>query len=202
MTGRRYAQVGVVFGLGVSTWANVAQAWPHGWGARLMAAVWPSILYLSLEVLARTAWAGKGGKWASRCAAGVVGLVAAILSYQHLRDLLLTYGEGSLSAALGPLGIDGLMAVCAAALLTKPADEPAPAPVVEPVAEAKPEPTEKPRQPIVKANGHDKRAVDIAAEIRSGLDPSINSLTKRYKVSWSTAKRLHDEAKALAGVMS
>ena len=217
MTPRRYAQVGVVFGLSVSTWANVARAWPHGWGARLAAAVWPTIVYLAIEVYARTSWGGRVGLWVARGAAVIVGLVAAYLSYQHLAGLLAHYGEPKWSARLGPLGIDGLMALCAAALLNKPADDeatPEPGPAVatynstprelesEPQTPTKVAPPPKPAQR--KVNGRDLRVVETVGLIRAArakgeADPLPNAVAAHFGVTWKTGKSLHGDAMAEVG---
>ncbi|GAA2355727.1 DUF2637 domain-containing protein [Dactylosporangium salmoneum] len=45
-------------------------------------------------------------------------LVAAVVSYRHLSGLFRHYGEDPLTATLGPLAVDGLMVMAAAALLT------------------------------------------------------------------------------------
>lgn len=211
MTPRRYAQVGVVFGLSVSTWANVARAWPHGWGARLAAAVWPTIVYLAIEVYARTSWGGRVGLWVARGAAVIVGLVAAYLSYQHLAGLLAHYGEPTWSARLGPLGIDGLMALCAAALLNKPAGvEPEPSvnynseprklegtPPTRTFVAPKPRPR--------RVNGRDLRVIEArklieAARAGGKPDPTANAIaTALGGIKWETAKGIREKALAELG---
>ena len=134
MTGRRFAYFGVVVGLAVSVAANVAHAASVNGGASpgalALAGFWPLSLFLALEVLTRTTWAGARGLAVARGGVGLVALVAASLSYAHLRGLLITFGEPAWSATVGPLGIDGLMTVSAAALLA--AGGPVTAPDVEP----------------------------------------------------------------------
>lgn len=121
MNGRRFAYAGVLVGLAVSVTANVVHSagQPAGGSpfALTLAAFWPLALFLALEVLSRTSW---GTGWAlvvARAGVGLVAVVAAVVSYLHLHGLLVHYGEGMVPALSGPLAIDGLMAVSAAALL-------------------------------------------------------------------------------------
>jgi hypothetical protein len=48
----------------------------------------------------------------------LVATVAAVMSYRHMAGLLAIWGEDVWGAHLGPLAVDGLMVVAAAALLT------------------------------------------------------------------------------------
>ncbi|WP_026115931.1 DUF2637 domain-containing protein [Nocardiopsis kunsanensis] len=85
---------------------------------RLVAAGWaPVALLLVAELVVR---ARQNGPWwiaALRWAGtGVVAAVAAIVSYGHMRDLLLSYGETALVAHLLPLSVDGLLLVASLAL--------------------------------------------------------------------------------------
>lgn len=217
LTGRRYAQAGVVFGLAVSTWANVAQAWGHGWGARLMAAVWPTIVYLAIEVLARTTWTGRTARFTARASAAIVGMVAAYLSYQHLSALLASYGEPAWSARLGPLGIDGLMAVCAAALLTRDNTQAVPGVGHAPpgVADSKSTPRKLEsggdtassvslptpaaatrRKPSV---SRDQLVALVADHLRRDPDASTNAIATGAGVKWDRVAAVLDEARAVAG---
>jgi hypothetical protein len=47
----------------------------------------------------------------------MVATLAGVLSYRHMAGLLASWGEDTLSAYLGPLAVDGLMILAAAALL-------------------------------------------------------------------------------------
>lgn len=49
--------------------------------------------------------------------AGAVATGSAVISYGHLRDVLLAWSCGRMAAAVGPLVLDGLMVVCGFALL-------------------------------------------------------------------------------------
>ena len=126
--GKVVAWCGLVFGSVVSVAANVLAARipprdaPAGWSPRLDAqvgaAVWPVALLLSVEVLSRIPWPDG---WLWRAARyGGVGLVAAGsagISYQHIRDVLASWGYPVLSAGVGPLVVDGLMTASGVALL-------------------------------------------------------------------------------------
>ncbi len=126
--GRLVAWAGFVFGSVMSVAANVLHTWlptadrPPGWSpavaAQVGAAVWPIGLLLSVEVLSRVSWP-RGWQWmlARFAGTGAVALGSAIISYGHLRDVLLAWQYDSLAAAVGPLVIDGLMVISGFALL-------------------------------------------------------------------------------------
>jgi hypothetical protein len=126
--GRLVAWTGFVFGSVTSIAANVLHAWlpaahePPGWSPGLPpqigAAVWPLGLMLAVEALSRIHWpSGFGWGLARYGGAGAVALGSAVISYGHLRDVLLAWQYGPLAAAVGPLVLDGLMVVCGFALL-------------------------------------------------------------------------------------
>lgn len=126
--GRLVAWIGFVFGSVASIAANVLHTWlpayqySPGWtpglAPQIGAAVWPIGLLLSVEVLSRVAWP-PGWEWnlARYGGTGIVALGSAIISYGHQRDLLLAWHYGPLSAAVGPLVLDGLMVISGFALL-------------------------------------------------------------------------------------
>ncbi|GAB3718730.1 DUF2637 domain-containing protein [Nocardiopsis nanhaiensis] len=85
---------------------------------RLIAAGWaPVALLLVAELVTR---ARQSGPWwiitLRWLGTAVVAGVAAIVSYGHMRDLLLSYGETALVAHLLPLSVDGLLLVSSLAL--------------------------------------------------------------------------------------
>lgn len=156
MTSRRnglgWAYAGVALGGAVSVAANVAHSFvppagaPAGWrplqGAVLAAVFWPVALFVAIEILARTAWPA-GTAWRLVRLGGLlpVALVAAVVSYRHLSGLIRYYGEDGLTATVGPLAVDGLMAVASAALLAvssqpSPVARATPAPLPAAVAPA------------------------------------------------------------------
>ena len=126
--GRPTAWAGFVFGSFMSIAANILHAWlptahePAGWRPgippQIGAAVWPIGLMIAIEALWRIRWP-KGLGWgiARFGGAGTVAVGSAIISYGHLRDVLLAWSYSPMAAAVGPLVLDGLMAVCGFALL-------------------------------------------------------------------------------------
>ncbi|MGW4351833.1 terminase gpP N-terminus-related DNA-binding protein [Nocardia sp. NPDC004582] len=127
--GQLVARTGFVFGSLTSVATNVLHTYlptvrmPDGVAlviaARLGAAIWPIGLLLSIEVLARVAWR-RGPAWtAARFGgAGAVAFGSAVISYSHVREVLLAWGYGHPAAEFGPLTLDGLMVVCGFALLS------------------------------------------------------------------------------------
>ncbi|WP_433594641.1 terminase gpP N-terminus-related DNA-binding protein [Nocardia sp. CA-145437] len=127
--GQLVARTGFVFGSLTSVATNVLHTYlptvqmPDGMAlviaARLGAAIWPIGLLLSIEVLARVAWR-RGPAWtAARFGgAGAVAFGSAVISYSHVREVLLAWGYGHPAAEFGPLTLDGLMVVCGFALLS------------------------------------------------------------------------------------
>jgi hypothetical protein len=122
------AWTGFLFGSITSIAANVLHAWlpaAHqisGWtpglAPQLGAAVWPIGLMIAVEAVTRIRWpAGTGWALARFGGAGTVALGSAVISYGHLRDVLVAWQYTSLAAAVGPLVLDGLMVVCGFALL-------------------------------------------------------------------------------------
>lgn len=135
--GKPWAYAGAIVGGAVSVAANVAHSFvpaqPDGmddaaWralpdahpqpGAVMLAAFWPMALLLAVEVLARVDWPTER-RWTVLRWGGVtpVAVVAAIVSYLHLSGLLHWYGEESLTVAIGPAAVDGLMVISTGALL-------------------------------------------------------------------------------------
>lgn len=127
--GRVVSWAGFIFGSVTSIAANVLHAWlpadsmPPGWtpgiAPQIGAAIWPIGLLLSVEVLSRARWR-RGRLWrlARYGGAGTVAFGSAIISYGHVRDVLLAWGYGPMGASVGPLTLDGLMVVSGFALLS------------------------------------------------------------------------------------
>lgn len=119
--GNLVAWLAFTTGAVVSIGANVLHAL-DGAGSvdagRVVAAGWaPVALLLVVELVAR---ARRSGPWwiitLRWTGTAVVAGVAAIVSYGHMRDLLLSYGETALVAHLLPLSVDGLLLVASLAL--------------------------------------------------------------------------------------
>ncbi|PWV49214.1 DUF2637 domain-containing protein [Nocardiopsis sp. L17-MgMaSL7] len=121
--GNLIAWLAFITGAVVSVGANVLHALegdgPTDLG-RLIAAGWaPVALLLVAELVARARQSGP--KWIIALrwfGTAVVAGVAAVVSYGHMRDLLLSYGESHLVAHLLPLSVDGLLLVASLALAT------------------------------------------------------------------------------------
>ncbi len=138
-SGQLVAWAGFAFGAAVSVAANVKHAYiprppehldeaaakewtpPPDWApdmsAVLGAAVWPLMLLLAVEVMTRVSWGGGWWNVARFGGVGIVGLGSAIISYGHIRDVLLLWHYGSVGAHIGPIVVDGLMVVSGFALL-------------------------------------------------------------------------------------
>lgn len=127
-SGRGWGYAGAALGGLVSIAANVAHSYvpptaaPADWrpplGAVVGAVFWPVALFFAIEIMARTAWP-TGARWMVVRFLGLlpVAVVAAIVSYNHLSGLLAHYRESSLTSHIGPLAVDGLMAMASAALM-------------------------------------------------------------------------------------
>ncbi|MEQ7124866.1 DUF2637 domain-containing protein [Actinopolymorpha sp. B11F2] len=115
---RMVAWSAFLLGVAASVAANVAHAQPQA-GPRIAAAFVPLALLLAVECMSRPRWHRTGTWWglARYGGTGLVALVAAVMSYRHMRSLLISYGEDTLNAAIGPLAVDGLMVVAGFALL-------------------------------------------------------------------------------------
>jgi hypothetical protein len=125
--GRGWAYTGAIIGGLVSLAANVAHSFvapagaPANWapqpGAVFGSMVWPILLFFGVEILVSSKWP-KGFWWAFWRFGGLIPIVftAGLVSYRHMRGLLLFYGEESLVATIGPLAVDGLMVMATAAL--------------------------------------------------------------------------------------
>jgi hypothetical protein len=109
----------LAFGLGIviSVGANVGHIWfvskPSDEAlvaAMVFASFWPVALAVSVEVLSRVTWPA-GFRWPGLLGTLLVGGVALVVSYRHMSGLLIYFGESYLSAALGPIGVDGLLVV-------------------------------------------------------------------------------------------
>lgn len=125
---RLVAWVGFAFGSVMSIAANVLHTWlpasdmPPGWAPgiapQIGAAVWPIGLLISVEILSRVRWRpGFLYALARYGGAGTVAFGSGVISYGHLRELLLAWDYGHPGADVGPLVLDGLMVVSGFALL-------------------------------------------------------------------------------------
>jgi len=224
--GRGWAYAGTALGGFISIATNIGHSYvpapdaPTGWhpplGEIVLAACWPVLLFVAIEVLARTRWR-QGALWFLVRYAGLIPVAgtAAVVSYLHLSGLLAHYGEPHITVVIGPLAVDGLMTMSAAAILsTSPrrvetAPETAPEPVhPEPPKTPAEQPenrTPKPRARTAKKSTRKsapKRRTDeeLLAEasalneaaLASGGEPvSKRALKTALRVGQPTADRLH-----------
>lgn len=125
---RALAWVTFVIGILVSIAGNIGHAASDGMkpGEWAGAAFWPTALLLSVEILVRVRWQPEK-RWTIARFTGliVVSVVAAILSYLHLRSLLIFWDYGLFQGSIGPLAVDGLMLIAASALLSISKERPA-----------------------------------------------------------------------------
>lgn len=114
--GRIWAYAGSGIAATISIWANISWAVSHNGHdpvAITIAAIWPCIFLLALEINWRSLmrpifrWVGLTP----------IAAVAGVISYEHVRQLLIAQGYSQLTATLGPIAIDGLMVVAAGSLL-------------------------------------------------------------------------------------
>lgn len=131
---RALAWLTFVIGILVSIAGNIGHAASDGMkpGEWAGAAFWPTALLLSVEILVRVRWQPEK-RWMVARFTGliVVSIVAAILSYLHLRSLLIFWQYGGFQGSIGPLAVDGLMLIAASALLSISKEAPADTPRVE-----------------------------------------------------------------------
>lgn len=120
--GRKWARFGLIAGVVASIAGNVANACLTDATAPLLlrvvqAVIWPSFLFIGVEVLVRNRHADG---WLARV--GQAGLLSisvptAITSYVNLHALMIKSGEPVIAQVTGPLAIDGLMLGCTIMLL-------------------------------------------------------------------------------------
>lgn len=125
--GRGWATTGALLGGLISLAANVAHSFvapqgaPADWapkpGAVVGSMVWPILLFFGVEILVSVRW--PKGFWIAVFRFGgllPIIFVAGLVSYRHMRGLLLFYGEEPIVSAFGPIAVDGLMIMATAAL--------------------------------------------------------------------------------------
>ncbi len=121
LEGLWWPHVALALGGSSSVAANVAHAFVAGSppvGAVIASVLWPILVCVAVELLICTPWP-PGLAWAGArfVGVGLVGLVAAVVSYRHMSGLLAAYGEDRIVVAVGPIAVDGLMVMATASLL-------------------------------------------------------------------------------------
>jgi hypothetical protein len=119
--GVHWPHLALVLGGSGSVAANVAHAYVHGSpavGAVVASVLWPVMVVVAVELLISTPWPA-GWTWAVTrfVGVGLVGVVAAVVSYRHMSGLLTAYGEDHVVSGLGPVAVDGLMVMATASLV-------------------------------------------------------------------------------------
>lgn len=126
--GQAWAYVAGIFGGAISIVANIAHSFvppagaPDTWtpeaGAIVSSAIWPILLFLAVELLARVQWF-PGIWWGVLRFGGLLSVAAGafIVSWRHIFSLLRHYGDDPLVAFLGPVAVDGLMVMATTALV-------------------------------------------------------------------------------------
>lgn len=119
--GLHWPHLALALGGSGSVAANVAHAYVHGSpavGAVVASVLWPVLVVVAIELLISTPWPA-GFAWALTrfVGVGLVGAVAAVVSYRHMSGLLTAYGEDRVVSGLGPVAVDGLMAMATASLV-------------------------------------------------------------------------------------
>ncbi|OZV74735.1 hypothetical protein CA850_29600 [Micromonospora echinospora] len=120
-TGRGWAYAGAIIGGALSVAANVAHSYiatdPPALKV-IFSASWSVLLFVGIEVVARVAFPPGIQYVALRFVGlGGVSLVAGIVSYQHMSGLFEHWGLDWATVHLGPLAVDGFLAICSAALI-------------------------------------------------------------------------------------
>lgn len=133
MSGRFIAYVTMIAMLALSIAGNVAHTFhldPEPGVRKLIYAIaWPVMVWLGVELFVRVPWKDilthKLVRWVGIL---LVAAIAALVSYRHLRGLLLADGEEWTVYTFAPLAVDGLMLMATLALLLTrkvPAEVPA-----------------------------------------------------------------------------
>lgn len=79
--------------------------------------IWPTLTFLAIEIIVRVQWQSRWTHHLARFFVLGPAVPAAIISYEHQRNLLIMMGERGIVPIIGPLAIDGLMIGCTLALL-------------------------------------------------------------------------------------
>lgn len=189
-TGKGWARFALIFGAAASILGNethtVLTPGPLDLIIRMVfAAFWPAALFIAVEVLVRVPWRKKFLDFAGRALMLIpVGIVAAVVSYQHIHSLMIMGAEDPVSSTIGPLAIDGLMIGGTVALLVIRALS-----TVEPVTDIAPAIERLERL----ADEHTSGDWDRAAEIELGqqmieIAPTSPAAPRAPRSGWDARK--------------
>jgi len=133
----------LVLGIAASITANVLHAEPIA-VARMIAAWPPAALLITLELIARVPVHRRGLAAVRLLATGIIGGIAAWVSYWHMAAVAQRYGETGAAPYLIPVSVDGLVVVASICLveiagrIREVGSEPAKLPVEVPAVQPEP----------------------------------------------------------------
>lgn len=79
--------------------------------------IWPTLTFLAIEIIVRVQWQSRPTHYLARFFVLGPAIPAAIISYEHQRNLSIMTGETGIVPLIAPLAVDGLMIGCTLALL-------------------------------------------------------------------------------------
>lgn len=79
--------------------------------------IWPVLTFLAIEIIVRVQWQSRPTHYLARFFVLGPAIPAAIISYEHQRNLSIMMGEHGIVPVIAPLAVDGLMIGCTLALL-------------------------------------------------------------------------------------
>lgn len=200
---RRLARGMLASGMVLSIVANGLHADPNPI-AVVIAAIPPVTLWATLELVIRLPLRRRLWAWAQKAVTLFLAGVAAYVSYSHIREVCLRYGEDATIAGLVPLCIDGMILAGSLGLIEIRAEDQERVPVPEDVpAEPVPavpgnaEPETVPVLVPVPAGTAARTASsddDLLAELRRvtaehGV-PTVREVRARFSVGATRAQRL------------
>jgi hypothetical protein len=211
VSGRFVPWVAFISGAVVSVGANVlhaAEAAPGQLDAgRIVAAGWaPVALLLVAEMVTRTRQAGPWWVRGARVLGTViVAGVAAVVSYTHMHELLIAYGQTDTVATLLPLSVDGLVLVASVALAYPTPVPPAPrervaaaprneAPAVPATEDAVPPKVDTPIAGVGADRGAEALYADAAADPDGARSAPVPQLSATVPPERHTSGTLRSEA--------
>lgn len=106
----------LILGVAASVAANILHARPNPISQAISA--WPPLaLLLTVELTSRIPMHKRGLAALRVSATGVIAGIAAWVSYWHMQDVAVRYGETTMSAYLLPVSVDGLIVVASVSLV-------------------------------------------------------------------------------------
>lgn len=181
------AYVALIIGAGLSIAGNVADTYRTRGIATdtldiVLAVAWPALVVLMVELFVSRRWDGRGRAMQAIRWIGTIGIgsMAMRVSWVHLNDLLLSRGQASDVALIGPLAIDSLAIMATALILSGRVSRPV---VLDIPAVATPAPAVA--TPVVQdiewtstdQNMFDRLATELSGETTPAVPLAIHSTT-------------------------